>query len=78
MDGDKVKSIFLTALEKYPADQRTAYLDGACGGDENKKVNAGPSRRISASTVVQVVGWAPPTFYQPHGGQCPPHYNDLG
>jgi serine/threonine protein kinase/tetratricopeptide (TPR) repeat protein len=33
--GDtKAKSIFLAALERYPADQWAAYLDGACGDDQ--------------------------------------------
>src|SRR5436305_4101386 len=33
VNGDKVKSIFLAALEMYPVDQGPAYLDGACGED---------------------------------------------
>jgi serine/threonine protein kinase len=33
--GDtKAKSIFLAALERYPADQWAAYLDGACADDQ--------------------------------------------
>jgi serine/threonine protein kinase/tetratricopeptide (TPR) repeat protein len=32
-DTARVKSIFLAAVERYPAEQWTAYLDGACGED---------------------------------------------
>jgi serine/threonine protein kinase len=32
-DAARVKSIFLAAVERYPADQWPAYLDGACDGD---------------------------------------------
>ena len=32
-DTDKIRSIFLTAVEHYSAEQWPAYLDGACAGD---------------------------------------------
>jgi serine/threonine-protein kinase len=32
-DAAKAKSIFLAAIERYPAEQWPAYLDGSCGGD---------------------------------------------
>jgi serine/threonine protein kinase/tetratricopeptide (TPR) repeat protein len=32
-DAARVKSIFLAAVERYPAEQWPAYLDGACGED---------------------------------------------
>src|SRR5262245_20453631 len=32
-DAARVKSIFLAAVERYPAEQWPAYLDGACGTD---------------------------------------------
>jgi serine/threonine protein kinase len=32
-DAARIKSIFLAAVERHPADQWPAYLDGACGGD---------------------------------------------
>jgi serine/threonine protein kinase/tetratricopeptide (TPR) repeat protein len=32
-DAVRVKAIFLAAVERYPADQWPAYLDGACGED---------------------------------------------
>jgi serine/threonine protein kinase/tetratricopeptide (TPR) repeat protein len=32
-DAARVKSIFLAAVERYPADQWSAFLDGACGED---------------------------------------------
>ncbi len=32
-DAVRVKSIFLAAVERYPAEQWPAYLDGACGED---------------------------------------------
>jgi serine/threonine protein kinase/Flp pilus assembly protein TadD len=34
-DTGRVKSIFLAALERYPAEQWPAYLDGACGEDSD-------------------------------------------
>src|SRR5262249_10580572 len=33
-DAARVKSIFLAAIERYPAEQWPAYLDGSCEGDD--------------------------------------------
>src|SRR5262245_19613330 len=38
-DFDKLRQIFLAAVEHYPPDQRDAYVDQACAGDEELRRN---------------------------------------
>src|SRR5262249_3763901 len=38
-DFDKLREIFLTAVEQYAPDLRDAYLDQACEGDEELRRN---------------------------------------
>jgi len=36
--SDKIKAVFLAALERRESDQRAAYLDGACGEDAEMRL----------------------------------------
>jgi serine/threonine-protein kinase len=37
-DAEKVRSIFLAAIEKYSSEQWPVYLDGACGADRELRI----------------------------------------
>ncbi len=60
-DADKIRSIFLAAVESYPPEQWQAYLDEACASDDDsrKRVEAlcAGTRRTTTCSIGRRRSW---------------------
>ncbi len=69
-DFDKLREIFLTAVEQYAPDQWDAYLDQACAGDEELRRNVAVLLKAHAAGTGPLDRGALPRDHT--GVSCPP------